>query len=116
MIQIQHDKMPLKQAGFINFITGTLPNSKNKIVAVQAPFATTLIDENELTFVEDGIYVYKDSIATIPKGISDADAISTASAALCGVHCGFVASGSDDGASESARKGKVSLFVFLFFV
>jgi len=32
-------------------------------------------------------FVQRDSIVTIPKGISDSDAISTAVAVLCGVHC-----------------------------
>jgi len=43
----------------------------------------------------NNVHVYTDSIAVIPNGISIDDAISTASAALCGVHCGL---------SEKGRK------------
>jgi hypothetical protein len=44
-------------------------------------------DHLEKVTIDDNIEVYKDSIATIPKSISDEDAISTCIASLVGIHC-----------------------------
>jgi hypothetical protein len=43
---------------------------------------------SDAIFIQDGIYLHAATMVTIPKGVKDADAISTAAAALCGVHCG----------------------------
>lgn len=45
-------------------------------------------ENKEFISVGDQTYLYSDSVATLPPDISDADAISTAAAALCGVHFG----------------------------
>ena len=109
----------LKKAGYIPFVIGTLPNNNNiinnnnknnnnkkneRIIAVQVlqqkPFNSEEDDDDdeinlesskEYTLLDESnnVYVYTDSITSIPKYINDNDAISTASAALCGIHCGM---------------------------
>jgi hypothetical protein len=92
----------------MTFIAGTAPNAKDPnetVLAVKAP-SPSLSEQNEqegeVTLMEDGIYVYTDSITPIPKGLSINDAISTASAALSGVHCGMPKLNAD-GASGKVR-------------
>ncbi len=105
------------------------PPSQTKTAAAAAA-ATTVEDNNNnnnnnnndlhhesLTQLTEDIYVYTDSIVELPKGISDEDAISTASAALSGVHCGRVT----QGATVGSNSGKVRIVFFvamfkLFFV
>ena len=131
----------LKKAGYIPFVIGTLPNNNNnnykneRIIAVQVlqpkPFNNEEDDDDdddddddeinlesskEYTLLDESnnIYVYTDSITSIPKYINDNDAISTASAALCGIHCGMPLMISDDndneddnGTKDNNNQGKV---------
>lgn len=100
MIDDDYDNMlsyqvPSMRSGFITFLTGTIENGENnsitneeKILGVQVD-AITFSDKSSLVKIDDNIYIHKDSMVKIPKGISDHDAISTASAALAGVYCSF---------------------------
>ena len=86
--------MPSKQAGFISFVTGKLDdNSNQRFLAVQTPDneERNKNDDTYTIFEIDGgekICVPTNTIVKIGKDISDADAISTAVAALTGVHYG----------------------------
>lgn len=92
------DRMPSKKAGYMTFITGNIYfNSTNeRILAIlksgppprksEGEGVEDLVGKSETSNtsiqIEEGISIYKDSITTIPKTISDEDAISTAAAAL----------------------------------
>ena len=59
----------------------------------------------------DGVRVYEHTVASVPDGVSDGDALSTAAASLVGIHCAMprveeVGGGSDDAVFYS---GKVSM-------
>lgn len=131
IIQMQTNEMPSKKAGYMTFVAGTLPpTNKDRVVAVRAlPPKTDQVTssadkdiDSELTLLDDNVYVYTDSIAVIPKGVNDDDAISTASAALCGVHCGAMGIKSkndhndednDEDSNIGERKIKVRHSIFI---
>ena len=105
--------VPLKKAGYMTFVTGTLldVNAASKISTVLASRAISgsdrvigieidsdsfyVSEDNEESKeisaaaiqIDDNVYLDPDSVAIIPNGISDVDAISTAVAALSGVRC-----------------------------
>jgi len=85
--------IPTEKAGYLTWVVGTDPVTNARILAIQASSSTATATEtnNELTLIDKSknTWVYTDSIATIPKSVNDNDAISTASAALCGAHCGI---------------------------
>lgn len=99
-------EMPSRRAGFMTFVTGTTDeNPSRRVVGVERPAAVENSDE-EVISLGDDTAVYLDSVATVPNGISDADAISTAAAALCGIHCGMPAKKNVGAEKESAGFGK----------
>lgn len=56
----------------------------------------------------DGVRVYEHTVASVPDGISDGDALSTAAASLVGIHCAMpkveeVGGGSDDAVFYSGK-------------
>jgi len=81
-------KVPSKRAGYVTFVTGTIKGEEkgDRVLGIQVD-PDSVTDEDFLIEIDVDIYVKKDSLAVIPKGISDEDAISTASAALAGVYC-----------------------------
>jgi len=90
---IDIDEIPSRRAGYVSFVTGTLEGATNeRILAIEktASNGKQEYDANSDLFVkmDDETLIYKDSITTIPKSISDADAISTASAAIS-VRCAY---------------------------
>ena len=64
----------------------------------------------------DGVRVYEHTVATIPGGVSDADALSTAAAALVGIHCAIPVVEEVGGGSDGAvfYSGKVSKYELNF--
>lgn len=82
--------------GCVTFITTA------KQIGIVAP------SPSENTELIDGQNVYIDTIAKIPKGISEQDAISTAAAALVGIHCGRVGMSVGGAVEEGFVGGKVS--------
>lgn len=113
-------QVPTMRAGFITFLTGTVENVENgitssssvgvsvgsneKVLGIEMD-ANTCTDKTSLVQLDDNVYIHKDSMVIIPKGISDYDAISTASAALAGVYCSFGAV--DEKKSEAPKKAVV---------
>lgn len=82
-------QVPSMRSGFLTFVTGTIENGKNsneKVLGIEID-EKTCSDKNSLLEIDKDVYIHKDSMVIIPKGISDHDAISTASASLAGVYC-----------------------------
>ena len=71
--------------------------------------ATNSQTTSDTTTIDNEV-VYTDTIATIPNGISELDAISTAAASLVGIHhCGVNKVDGVGGSSDGFYDGKVSL-------
>ena len=91
-LQSANTTLPPKRAGYMAFAVGTSTESDSRLIGVKIP------DTEEFdggVQIDKDIFLYEDSIAEIPAGISDEDAISTAAAALCGVHCGMPRTGTN---------------------
>jgi thiol-disulfide isomerase/thioredoxin len=91
---LENTSLPPKRAGYLTFVCGTTLESDED--EVRRVVGVKQVEDEDPTVtngcgvqVDEGVFLYADSVATIPKGITDADAISTAAAALCGVHCGM---------------------------
>ena len=73
--------------GYCSFVTAEVSKNERIIgIHVQTENRAEL-DNLETITIDDGVEVYKDSSAIIPNSISDEDAISTAIAAITGIHC-----------------------------
>ena len=72
-------------------------------------------DRYDAVSIGNGIQVYAHTVATIPEKVSDVDAMSTAAAALVGIHCAIPKVGGVGGSREEVfYSGKASLlFAFL---
>jgi len=88
-----------ENVGCVTFIT----SSSKKLIGILADLST-----NEETIEIDEQPVYKNTVASIPSGISEIDAISTAAACLVGVHCGVPKINGVGGGEEGFYSGKVS--------
>jgi thiol-disulfide isomerase/thioredoxin len=84
---LENTSLPPRRAGYLTFVCGTTLESEEERLVVGVRQVEE--DSTNGVQVDEGVFLYADSVATIPKGITDADAISTAAAALCGVHCGM---------------------------
>ena len=72
----------------VNLKNGTTLQKDTQIIGVEAPSSLNTTDDSREIFTIDGdLQLYKDSIAILPPKISPADAISTATTSLLGVHC-----------------------------
>lgn len=87
----------------MTIITGTLPKTNERVVGIQAEDT-----DDDTISLDDSTFLYKDSMATIPKQVKEQDAMTTLLASLVGVHCVLPAveeiGGSD---SDSFVSGKV---------
>ena len=73
--------------GYCSVITVKLSNNK-RVIGIKVDHAATTNSESlETVSIENGVEIYKDSMATIPDSISDDDAISTCVASLAAIHC-----------------------------
>ena len=66
--------------GYVTFVTS--PTS----IGIRAIDQDNISDTVKTTTIDNEV-VYTDTVATIPRGISEYDAISTAAASLVGIHC-----------------------------
>lgn len=100
-----------QQAGCLKLVTGTTDEAGGRVVGVEKSESDETNEESQYDTVSLGnnVQVYKHTLASIPKGVSDNDAMSTAAAALVGIHCAIPkveeVGGSDD---EVFYSGKVS--------
>jgi thiol-disulfide isomerase/thioredoxin len=85
--------------GSLTLVTGTTQDDPSKrIIGVKADDD---INNYETVSLGDEIDVYKHTIATIPQSVSDNDALSTAAAAVVGVHCALPRVGGVGGSDNS---------------
>lgn len=85
-IQPVMESVPSLEAGYITFVTGTLDNERVIGIQVSNDYES---NESQNVLPLEETYIYKSSKCTIPKGISDEDAISTAAASLSSVYCAY---------------------------
>ncbi|KAL7495432.1 hypothetical protein ACHAWT_004678 [Skeletonema menzelii] len=74
------------KVGSLTLVTGSTQEDSQRIVAVQANNNDNAASNYETISMGD-LDVYAHTIATIPPKVSDSDALSTAAAALVGIHC-----------------------------
>lgn len=80
-----------------------------RIIGVEAPSSTDSasngdVSSQRIVSIGNDLQLYRDSIATLPKKLSDADAISTAATSLLGVHCSNLPLTAED---DAKRRKKV---------
>ena len=74
--------------GFMNIATGTIKDDGRQVVGIVAPPGSNIDnDEEDFVCLDEKTFLFSDSIADIPTGVSEDDAIATLSASLTGVHC-----------------------------
>jgi len=91
------DTMRLKKGNdriaYCSIVTGILTGENNgniRVVGIAVESSDTEILSDTVEIKGDGgerISIYEDSMAHIPKSVSDPDAISTCAASLVGIHC-----------------------------
>lgn len=85
--------------GSLTLVTGTTQDDPSKrIIGVKADDD---VNNYETVSLGDAVDVYKHTIATIPQSVSDNDALSTAAAAVVGVHCALPRVGGVGGSDNS---------------
>lgn len=88
------------KVGSLTLVTGsTQEDPSQRIVAVQTN--NNDINANYETVSMGDVDVYAHTIATIPQKVSEADALSTAAAALVGIHCAIPKVGGVGGSDNS---------------
>lgn len=103
-----------KKVGCLSLATGTDDSSRRIIGVVKSPSDDTNSYETiSLLSNNIDIEIYTHTIAQIPQSISDKDAMSTAAAALVGIHCAIpkVDSVGGGGNDEIFYSGKVCCLV-----
>ena len=107
-----NDKPPprsgLARLGFLTVVAGTVgdegdaPYSGKRVVGVEIPAGASSEDSKSSGIsLGGGVNLHKDSVATIPDAISDADAIATMMASLSAVHCALPISENIGGSSDA---------------
>ena len=93
--------------GSLTLVTGSTQDG-SRVIGVQVQSSSTKtndgddVDNNyETVSLGDAVDVYKHTIATIPQSVSDNDALSTAAAAVVGVHCALPRVGGVGGSDNS---------------
>jgi hypothetical protein len=89
-----------EQVGLLTFVVGTTTNNNDsssskqcRVVGVEKTQNNydnnddNTNDQYDTISLTDNVQIYKHTMATIPSNISDMDALSTAAAAIVGVHC-----------------------------
>ncbi len=76
-----------KKHGVCSVVTAKLSNNERVVGILVEKHSSQNNDRLETVLIDDGVEVYKDSLAKIPNSVSDEDAISTTIASLAGIHC-----------------------------
>ena len=98
---------PDNTVGCVTFVTSS------GFIGILAQDSTTATTTSSLeTMSLDGMEVYTDTVAKIPDGISENDAMSTAAASLVGLHCGVPRVSGVGGGEEGFYSGKVGNVLF----
>lgn len=111
-----NDKPPprsgLARLGFLTVVAGTVADEGEgdndakflgkRVVGVEIPAGASSEDSKSSGIsLGGGVNLHKDSVATIPDAISDADAIATMMASLSAVHCALPISENIGGSSDA---------------
>jgi hypothetical protein len=125
-------RMPSKRAGYLTFVVGTVDGRSSykkgtRVAGIQChgairsaagnngngnedsdsdSYSDSYSQLDALVWLDEKTAVYADSVAEVPRTIKDADAIATAAAAVCGVHCGMpklLENAGGEGDTEKAR-------------
>ena len=91
----------LNRVAALTIAVGTAEDGRRVVGVERSPKEKGVLEE-DLISLGDGTDVYLDSAATVPKAVSDADAISTAAAAMCSIHCSAPRLGADGIVSGTA--------------
>ena len=83
MEQNMTTKKGFSQVGYMTVVTGTVAQD-TRVVGIQAPPEQS---QEVVVELDPTTHIYASSMATIPKSVSDQDAITTLVASLVGVHC-----------------------------
>ena len=99
----------LDRLGFLTVLVGTVEGDGNH--AGQRVVGVEMVEKNNSdaessTFLGDGAILYLDSVATIPAGISDTDAVATMMASLSAVHCALPISENVGGSTDVTVSGR----------
>lgn len=105
------------RVGCLTFVAGTAAAAADGGSPSTPPRRVVGVEKNgdddyyDALSLVDGVRVYEHTVATIPGGVSDGDALSTAAAALVGIHCAIpvveeVGGGSDDAVFYSGKVSK----------
>ena len=91
--------------GSLTLVTGSTQDG-NRIIGVQVQTSSSSNNDDDANNYEtvslgDAVDVYKHTMATIPQSVSDNDALSTAAAAVVGVHCALPRVGGVGGSDSS---------------
>jgi len=82
-----------EKIGIVKLVVGTLDeNPKDRIVGIVADPDEVMMHVETVSIRSssgDKVLLYKDSVAKVPKNVSDEDAMSTSFVALTGVHCAY---------------------------
>ena len=96
----------------VGYVTFVASSTLIGIQAVDQDINSSTVETSTI----DNEVVYSDTIATIPRGISDHDAISTAAASLVGIHCaGPKITGVGGSGDVGFYSGRVRYFLFGLF-
>lgn len=99
----------LDRLGFLTVLAGTVEgdgvHAGKRVVGVEMAEKNNS-DAESSTSLGDGAILYSDSVATIPTGISDADAVATMMASLSAVHCALPISENVGGSTDVTVSGR----------
>jgi hypothetical protein len=102
----------LARLGFLTVVAGTIAEDGKeedvgqRVVGIQIAGSSNADSDEGGIPLGGGINLYKDSVATIPQGISDTDAIATMMASLSAVHCALPISENVGGSTDVTVSGK----------
>ena len=104
---------PGDRLGFLTVLVGTVEGDGDRagqrVVGVDMAKKNNNSDddaESSATSLGDGAILYSDSVATIPAGVSDADAAATMMASLAAVHCALPISENVGGSTDATVGGR----------
>ena len=99
-----------KRVGYVTVSAGTEDDKGRRVVGIEVASDGDGTDDVSSLSLGNGVRLYLESIASIPSGVSDDDAISTLIASLAGVHCALPRAenvGGDGGEGGTFAGGKV---------
>jgi len=100
-------KKSLSKLGYMTVLAGTTSANGDRVVGIQATDDDDNNNKDNLVDLGNGMFIYKDSVATIPSNVNDDDAISTLVASLTGIHHAIPKIEKVGGSGQTFISGKV---------